>query len=453
MKRLEFYGDNARAYNSREKAVLLSGPAGTGKSVALLAKCLTLLGKYPGARGLFLRKTRASLTESGLVTWERDILGPGHPVFARRRIQRRDRKAYRFANGSTFVVSGLDNADKVLSSDYDFAYLQEATDFTAADYETVLSRLRSDAMPYRQAMMDCNPTTPTHWLYQRQASGAIAMYNSRHQENPRFFNRATGEWTDAGKEYLGILDRMTGARRKRFLEGTWATAEGLVYDGFDPSRHLLPAGWQPPRDWPRVWAIDFGFTNPLVLQFWAVDPDGRMYLYRETYRTRVLVEELGRWAGREVERGHEPRPAAVVCDHDPENAAAFERHSGERTTPADKGDVLAGVQQVQSRFDLAGDGRPRIFFCPGLHRDVRDQSLVDAGRPIGLVEELAGYVWDTTDPHRPKDMPIGRDDHACDAMRYAARWVDDHLGPGRDGNYVADFAARPFDRLPSDVFG
>jgi predicted transcriptional regulator len=37
--------------------------------------------------------------------------------------------------------------------------------------------------------------------------------------------------------------------------------------------------------------VDFGYTNPFVMQWWAEDPDGRLYLYREIYRTRRLVED------------------------------------------------------------------------------------------------------------------------------------------------------------------
>ena len=32
-------------------------------------------------------------------------------------------------------------------------------------------------------------------------------------------------------------------------------------------------------------------TNPFVAQFWAEDPDGRLYLFVEIYMTHRLVEE------------------------------------------------------------------------------------------------------------------------------------------------------------------
>jgi phage terminase large subunit len=224
---------------------------------------------------------------------------------------------------------------------------------------------------------------------------------------------------------------MTGSRRKRFLDGVWAAAEGLVYDGYDPTAHLLPDGWEPPAHWPRVWSLDWGYNPaPIVLQFWALDPENRMHLYRETYRTRQTVQQLGDWAKGELDAGREPRPTAVVSDHETEKAAVFAAAAGVTVTPAEKFDKLAGIQQVQARFDVRDDGLPRIFFSPTARRHDPDAFLADAGRPTCTLEELAGYVWDTRNPDRPKDVPLDRDDHGLDSALYACRYVDAHLCGG-----------------------
>ena len=98
------------------------------------------------------------------------------------------------------------------------------------------------------------------------------------------YDRTAQRWTPDGESYLARLGLMTGARRDRFLKGLWVAAEGVVY-AYDAAVHLLPAGWEAPREWPRVWGIDWGKTAPTVLGVWAVDPDGRMYLVREVYQT------------------------------------------------------------------------------------------------------------------------------------------------------------------------
>src|SRR5699024_9371522 len=113
----------------------------------------------------------------------------------------------------------------------------------------------------------------------------------------------------------------------------------------DPAVHLIPP-FDIPDDWDRYWVIDFGFVHAFTWNWYAVDHDGRIYLYRQIYRTRRLVEDHAAH-GMRLSRD-EPRPRKIICDHDAEDRATFERHTGLRTTAATK-NVSAGIQAVQER--------------------------------------------------------------------------------------------------------
>ncbi len=115
-----FYGGNKEVFYCKAPECVASGPAGTGKSSACLAKLAFFCEKAPNIRCLIVRKTRESLTESGLVTLEQKILAPGSSVL--RGPMRRLRSSYRFANGSEIVIGGLDKASKVMSTEYDLIY-------------------------------------------------------------------------------------------------------------------------------------------------------------------------------------------------------------------------------------------------------------------------------------------------------------------------------------------
>lgn len=428
--RFELRGNNERAYfDHQSQEYLLAGPAGTGKTLANLCKLLRFGSEYPGARMLIVRRTRVSLTETALVTWERDVLGEDHPILARG-ISRGYRHEYRFPNGSVLVTGGMDNPDKVLSSEWDLIYCPEATDLDLVDWETLGGRLRANAGPYDQLFGDCNPAGPGHWLYKRCQAGRCKLYSTTHYDNPRYYDKHEREWTEAGERYVGMrLQQLTGHRRDRFLKGLWVAAEGLIYGGFDPEIHLLDPGWEPPVTWPRVWSLDWGYNpSPLVLQFWALDPENRPHLYRETYRTRQTVADLGLWAKGELDSGREPKPIATVSDHETEKAEVFSRATGVHVTPAEKFDKLAGIQLVQEMFDRGADRRPGIYFRPNTRRHEEDSFLVEAGKPLCTVEELGVYVWDTRNPDRPKDLPLDLNDHGMDAMLYMARWVKANLG-------------------------
>jgi phage terminase large subunit len=163
-----------------------------------------------------------------------------------------------------------------------------------------------------------------------------------------------------------------------------------------------------------------------------------MYLYRELYGTRRLVED---WCRRVLDLvsdpdpsdpgsvkariWREPKPKFVVCDHDAEGRATLERHLGRSTLPATKG-VADGIQVLQKRYEIQGDGKPRIYFMKGACVE-RDRALVDAGQPASTIEEVPAYVWDTSNlivmgsrETRVAEVPLKKNDHGQDATRYLA---------------------------------
>src|SRR4051812_42143326 len=100
----------------RDSEVLIEGPAGTGKSIAAMQKMHVAALKYPGMRGLVVRQTRESLTESVLVTYETKILPEHSPIAGG--ASRASRQSYIYPNGSTLVIGGIkasgrDNVAKV----------------------------------------------------------------------------------------------------------------------------------------------------------------------------------------------------------------------------------------------------------------------------------------------------------------------------------------------------
>jgi hypothetical protein len=411
-------GAALEAFGTRADEVLLSGPAGTGKSRAALEKLHQVALRNPGMRGLIVRKTLASLGSTGLVTWREHVaaeaLGPGFVTFYGGSPQ--EAPSYRYSNGSMIVIGGLDKATRIMSSEYDMIFVQEAIELTENDWEALTTRLRHGKVGFQQLIADTNPSTPTHWLKARCDRGDTAFLDSRHEDNPVLFV-SPGQLTEAGATYLARLDRLTGVRKARLRHGRWVAAEGMIYEGWSDAVHLLPAGWVPPESWTRWLAIDFGYTNPFVCQWWAEDDDGRLYLYREIYRTRTLVEEHARRIT-ELSQG-EPAPRAVICDHDAEGRATLNRYLGRATRAADKA-VTRGIQEVQSRLRVAEDGKSRLYIVRDALVGGPDPELVEAKRPTCTVEEIPGYVWDVTDGKAPKEVPVKEDDHGCDGMRYMA---------------------------------
>jgi len=425
---------------STDSEVLIAGPAGTGKSRACLEKILQLSLAHPSMRTLIVRKTLTSLTASGMVTWKRDVVpeaeaaglvwyyGGSSVVPAQ----------WKFKNGSSVVIGGMDRSMRVMSTDYDLIFVQEATELTEDDWEALSTRLRSGVLPFQQLLADCNPSHEAHWLKRRCDQGKTRMLLSVHENNPTLYDD-DGVMTDLGAAYIGRLDALTGVRYQRLRLGRWSSAEGAIYEQWNPAIHLVNT-FTIPDDWERFWSVDFGFTNPFVAQCWAIDGDGRMYLYREWYMTGRTVAEHAATILRTVAPDGvwiEPKPKVIVCDHDSDRQGKSMRdilgHALGIRTKAARKDVMRGIQTVQARLELAADGQPRLYIV----RDAlveADETLRDHGRPVCTEEEIPGYVWDAQPGKPPKEQPRKVDDHGCDAKRYAVMHIDKHAGktgPGR----------------------
>ncbi len=430
--------------SARDPSVLCVGPLGTGKTHTLLEKLNACLLKYPGARAILLRSVRKWLTNSALVTWENNV------VMARDlvpdKIHRSNRSEYRYRNGSVLVVAGLDNPVAVRSAEYDLAFILEATEVAKEAVEEVEGRLRNGRMPYQQLLMDCNPGPPTHWLKkeidnaeQELRDGRPVSFrhiDTKHTDNPRYCDPITKQMTPQGKAYVDRLERsLTGTRKARLYGGKWVQADGIVFEDWDSTRNVIES-FDIPHDWPRYLIVDFGFTNPLCVQFWAESPDGDVHLYREIYKTKFLIEDAAKWMKRMSFWG-DPAYRAVICDHDASERASFEKHSGLVTIPAIKtaqDRKKSGIQNVANRlkpdmerFTDAGIlGRPKLYIHNRALKNEPDRTLADDNKPTCTEKEFDGYVWDVRLGH--KEEPLKENDHGMDACRYLCRYLDENKG-------------------------
>jgi phage terminase large subunit len=116
------------------------------------------------------------------------------------------------------------------------------------------------------------------------------------------------------------------------------------------------------------------------------------------------------------------KPRAIVCDHDAGHRATLEKHLRMSTVAAKK-DISPGLQAVASRLKVAGDGKPRLFL---LRNSVveRDPLMDEAKRPLCTEQEIDAYVWDTTGGRNKGEVPVDKDNHGIDAMRYLVARLD-----------------------------
>lgn len=369
-------------WRCRDPEVLCHGPAGTGKTRAILEKAFLFARKHPRCRVLLARKTRASMTQSVLVTFEEKVLPEEDPL--RMGPTRATRSAYKLPNGSEIVIAGLDEPSRIMSTEYDLACVFEATEVSEQDWEMVQTRLRNHVAPYQQGIADCNPAGPAHWLIVRVEKGLMRGFQSTHADNPALDG-------PEGQRYLAQLAKLTGHRRARLFEGRWAAAEGLVYPLF---RDRLVDHFTVPPESSFVGGVDFGWNDPFAAIGAAHTPDDRLFVFYERYKSKVPLD-VHATALRRVHRGpwycDTSRPDEI---HDLIRADVAAR-------PARKS-IPTGIAAVNARL-----ATERLF----VHVRCR-----------ALTCEADSYGYDLEDSSGEK--PVGGFEHALDALRYLVMGLD-----------------------------
>jgi hypothetical protein len=355
-------------WRSRDFETIVSGPAETGKTWGSLQYADALLWKYPGAQGVMCRKTYASLVGSAIRTYLR-IIGPQTPI---KTYGGEKPQWFDYPNGSRLWVAGLDNPGKALSSERDFFYFNQAEELLIGDWETCMTRTtgRGAVMPYTRMFGDANPGPPNHWIIQRRDEGKLRLIESRHEDSDR-------------------------------------------------AVHLMGSG-DLPTIRRHVGSIDWGFTNPGIAQVWGVDGDERMYLRREIVRTKQTIDF---WVEQVRGLHAEFDVETFACDPAEPSYIMQMQQAG---VPAQPGfnDIEAGINAVRQRLERAGDRRPRLFLCNDALRD-RDEHMEAEKLPIGLSAEMDAYSYPKGSDGKPiKETPVDRDNHSCDAARYAVAYVE-----------------------------
>lgn len=414
--------------------ILLEGPAGTGKTRGVLERIVMLASDYPGSRYLICRKARSTMPESVLVTMERDVLPSNHEAL-QRKVSRTHRHAYKFTNGSEIIVGGLDDISKTFSSEYDIICVFEAIEASENDWEFLQRSLRSNVLPWQQIIADTNPGAEFHWLNQRANTDRMVRLKAVFEDNPTI--------TEA---YLTKLRNMTGIRRKRMYEGKWVSAEGQIWENFDPSKHLISGemiedhghwslkvpAWDQVIDFRWFFAsVDWGFRNPGSMLVFGVDGDKRAFLVEELYRCN---ENMDWWSDRAVEINDKYDIQRYECDPSrPDSIDQFNSRMGRKgdhwIADGANNDFLVGSITVRERFDSDS-----LFLLAGA-LDHTDRYRKADMQPTCLLDEIPSYVYrQHKDGQEIKEEPsLDAEDHACDALRYGMMFLDmndwDHKDP------------------------
>ena len=203
-------------------------------------------------------------------------------------------------------------------------------------------------------------------------------------------------------QMIGEWPEETQATR---IRGEFASFYGAVFKTYSRRIHVV-APFRIPKEWRRYRAFDFGFTNPFVCLWLAKDKDENWYLYREYYQKQTSIAEHIRMV-KLLSKGER----YISSYADPENAEdRSEMKKAGIPTKAARKDVARGIELVQSKLKVKENGKPSLF----IFRTCRNTC-----REIPVYHYPKG-----TSTKNPKDIPVQKDDHTIDCVRYGLYSVE-----------------------------
>ena len=415
------YGGALELWNYQGPEVLLHGPADTGKTRVCLQKVDTMCRLFPGAHVLFVRRHRSDMKDTVVHSLVQTVYGGDERNVGVLKIGGANPVEFNYDNGSKIRLRGMDDGSKALGGEYDLIFVSQAEELSESNWNTLTTRVtgRSGKTPFPQLLADANPGPPTHFLMHRESLHKI---KSKHIDNPELYCQETKKLLPEGALRMKNLFALTGVERERLLDGIWAAAAGIIYKDFKTDIHITE---DVPEGGERLLVIDFGYTHPMVCQWWYHDPNGRLIMTREIYKTHLLPEDLADMITT-ITAEHGEWISDIICDHDAAGVATLERHLGRGTTPAIKGpgSVNEGITAVKKRLRPSEmDGIPMMLFANDALYEV-DPVLRERKAPVSTESEFASYVWAEKQDGSVKDEPKKEHDHGMDAMRYLTYYID-----------------------------
>lgn len=284
-KQIEFF-------RARAKHIAYGGARGGGKSWAMRTKFILLATRYPKLQLLLLRRTFPELRENHIIPMLQALGG-----IAKYRAQD---KVFEFANGSRIVLGYCSNEIDALQyqgQSYDVIGLEEATQFTEAQYQWIVSSLRPTISGFSPRMYyTCNPGGVGHAWVKR----LFIDRDYRNQERTEDYLFIPARVTDnyvlmqRDPDYIRILQNMPEDMRRAHLDGDWDVFAGQYYPEFSRDVHVIEP-FVIPSHWRRYRAMDYGLDMCAVLWV-AMDGEKNVYVYKELHEPNLpissAVEEI-----------------------------------------------------------------------------------------------------------------------------------------------------------------
>lgn len=382
-------------WNCETRYRVLKGGKASKKSATTALNFIFRLMKYKDSNLLVVRQVMNTHRDSTFaqLKWAQEKLGVSH--LWQNTVSPME-MMYK-PTGQKILFRGFDDvlklASATVSTGYlNFCWIEEAFEIgSEADFDKLdLSVPRGSIPPplFKQTTLTFNPWSETHWLKKRffdTSSPDVSTFSTNYLIN---------EFLDDTDR--GVFERMMKTNRRKYEVaglGNWGISEGLVFENWSVGRVEIPQAER--QDWKCFFGLDYGYTNdPTAFIAFAANPKSKqIYIFDEFYKTRMLNCDIA-----EKIRGMGYAKERIRADAaEPKSNDDLRRLGIGRITPSVKGrdSILNGIAKI-CEYTITVDPK-----C------------------VNTIREFSSYVYDDVRSDNGLRLPKDRDNHLCDAFRYA----------------------------------
>lgn len=238
---------------------------------------------------------------------------------------------------------------------------------------------------------NCNPSTPYHWFKQN-------WINEKERKRLLYLHFDLEDNLSLTDEIRERYYQMyKGVFYQRYILGEWVAAEGIIYDMFDETKHVVEIDIPEGED--VYVSCDYGIQNATVFLMWAKSDD-KWVCFKEYYYSgrEQLRQKTDKEYAEDMRLFLEGvRPKRIVVDPSAASFIAELRANGYRVKQGENA-VLDGIRYTSSMLE--------------------NNKIAISSKCERTIKEFRSYMWDTKAMQKGEDRPLKDHDHCMDAMRY-----------------------------------
>ena len=380
------------------------GARGGGKTWAVRAKAAGGALRWDGIKILIVRRTYPDL--------EGNIIAPILKEVPRELATYSSTlHIMTFINGSTIKFGhfqGHSSAAEYQGQEYDWIFIDEATQFTESEFRILGACLRGATAVPKRMYLTCNPGGVGHqWVKRLFIDRRFKQTgNPEEDENPEdyVFIPATVEdntvLLESSPQYLKMLSSLPENMRRAHRYGDWDALGGAYFPEFSKKIHTCRP-FAIPDDWVRYRVFDYGLD--MLACYWiAVDYGGTSWVYRELKQSGLIVSRAAELINSMTLPGE--RIAATFA---PPDMWSTMKDTGKTMA---EGFMLGGIGLVRANNN-------RVQGWLQVKEYLRKPKLIFFDTCRGVIEDMAAIQADEKNPHDCAKQPH-EVTHSCDAIRY-----------------------------------